>query len=473
MNPNIICTFCGQPNYSLNYNCDCRAERWTRSYRTLVHAVEPRKLEGLVRNSFQEYSFFHPRGMLQLGTLPFNDLASIDYPTVGLTPMYKLEELSRLHGGQIYVKNETHNPSGCFKDRETMMCLLNSNKRSFNNATIFSSGNAAASAAYLSEYSGHSLITFVTGDTCAEKIDFIRSHGADVIVIGDGQTSYEEGYELFSDLNADSFFSKEGYDNWSVNNPYRVEGDKTIALEIVKQFTEGEQNVQVPDYVIVPMANGSCLAGIWKGFKELRQADVISRLPQMISVGISKASPVAKAVEEHATRSPVRCDIPKSDGRDTAVGSTIVAKEGYDSINAAKAVLESGGVAIEVQKSDIKRVLVDLLEKEEECVLENNILPEPAGLTSLAAFNKLADKKSLYLSDRVVSIITGSGSKAANKLHTLLSGKPVLQQKAGHIISSKKISENNTSGRRIDVEPELEKLTGAFVSLKTQYINAQ
>lgn len=475
MNPNIICTFCHRENHSSNYLCNCKSGTWMRGYRTLTHEVQPQELQALVARSFREYSFFHPKGMLQLATLPFNNFSNSDYPTVGLTPLYKLDEFSRLYGAQIYMKNEAHNPSGCFKDRETMMCLFNSKKRSIKNATIFSSGNAAASAAYFANYSGHSIIAFVTGDTDAEKIDFIRSHGADVIVIGDRHTSYEKGYELFSALNADNFFSSQGYDNWSVCNPFRIEGDKTISLEIIKQFSAGLPTVQVPEFVIVPTANGSCLTGIWKGFKELRQSDVISRLPRMISVGVKNANPVAKAVEKNITEYPVRCNLSESDALDMGVGSTIIAEEGYDSLSAAEAVLESDGAAVEVQKSDIKRALVDFLEIEEQVALENNILPEPAALTSLAALKKLGSMISLSVSDRIVSIITGSGLKAERKLFSLLSEKSVLQQKAIHIINNKKVSENHITsprGKRIDAEPNPESLARSFAFLKGQYIHA-
>lgn len=474
MDSNIVCKLCHQPNHSLNYTCNCQKPGWANAYRTLYHKITPDEISELASDSFREYSFFNPRGMLQHKTLPVNSIAKNDYPTVGLTPLYELENLSQYYGAEIYLKDEGHNPSGCFKDRETVMCLQNSINKNITKATIFSSGNAAASAAYFTKRAGHKLITFVSGDTYPEKIDFIRRHGADVVVIGDQQTGFEDGYEIYSNLNAKNVFADQHYDNWSVNNPYRTEGDKTIALEIIKQFSTDKKGTHVPEYVIVPTANGSCLAGVWKGFKELHQAEVILRLPRMISVGIKNANPVAKAVAAEATEHPLSCDLSKTDEQDLEVGSVIVASEGYDSMEAAKAVLDSGGRAIELRRSDIQRALVEFLALEENLAIDNNILPEPAGLTSLAAIRKLKNKNSFSFSDCLVSIATGDGLKAEEMLCSLLSERPVLLQKVKHILNSKRRRENRliaAKGKKIKAEANTDSVIQSFSQLQQQYVN--
>lgn len=474
MNPNIICTFCGRQNHSLNYNCDCEKTDWSHTYRTLHHKAKTEEIEDLAPDSFQEYSFFNPLGMLQHQTLPFDKTVTYDYPTVGLTPLHELNNLSQLFGAQVYLKDEGHNPTGCFKDRETVLCLQNSKRRKLKKATIFTSGNAGASAAYFAKRSGIDLIAFVPGDTYPEKIDYIQNRGADVVVIGDDNTNFEKGYELFADLNAEHVFARQGYDNWSVCNPFRIEGDKTIALEIIKQFSMGKKGTQVPEYVIVPTANGSCLTGIWKGFRELEKAGVILKLPRMISVGIKNANPVAKAVRRQTTDCPVSCDQSKPDSEDMKIGSVITAKQGYDSMAASEAVLESGGHAIELQKSDIKQTLVDFLELEESLAIEYNILPEPAALTSIAAIKQLDKKMKLSLSDSVVSVATGHGLKAKNMIYSLISDRPVLLQKTKHILDKKEKAEKNSvtaNGKRINVEPNPEAVLQAFVQLQPRYVN--
>lgn len=475
MNSSIICKYCRKPNHSLNYNCNCQTPQWTNKYRTLDLKIRSDEVKKLASESFFEYSFLHPQGMLQHKTLPYNHNVANEYPTVGLTPLYNLDRLSQHYGAEIFLKDEGKNPSGCFKDRETMLCLLNSKHHNLLKATIFSSGNAAASAAFLANHSGHKLITFVSGDTYLEKINYIRSYGADVIVIGDSQSNFEQGYELFSTLNAQDIFTENGYDNWSVCNPYRIEADKTISLEIIKQLSVGKKRIIVPDYVIVPTANGSCLTGIWKGFKELEKAGVILRLPKMVSAGIKHANPVAKAVETEITERPVSCDLSKLESKDAQVGSVIVAEEGYDSMEASKAILESSGCALEFQRSDIQHALTQFLEIEEEKALEHSILPEPAALTSLAAINKLKRETGISSSDRVVTIATGDGLKAENMLFSLLSKSPVSHQKVIHILNNKKKRKNkirSSKGKRINTEENVEALTEAFSQLQSQFVNA-
>ncbi|MEX2336728.1 MAG: pyridoxal-phosphate dependent enzyme, partial [Fulvivirga sp.] len=279
------CLYCGRINNSVTYTCDCRSEKWFNEYRVLDIKLffTPQDKEDIFQ-SFNTYSFDHADGIAQYKALPFRDWYPRKFEPVGLTPLYYLKNLSNGLNTQIFIKNEGENPSGCFKDRETLLALLNSKRRGLCHAVIYSSGNAAASAAKFAQKLDMQLITFVAGDTYPEKTDFIRRHGSDVIVVGDEKTSFEEGFRIFAAINAEGIFAENGFDNWSVRNPYRVQGDKTTAVEMVKQLGDGPSDAKVPDWVVIPTANGSCIAGIWKGFKEMKQLGIISKLPKMVSV---------------------------------------------------------------------------------------------------------------------------------------------------------------------------------------------
>ncbi len=465
------CMYCDRSDNLPNYYCPCNGEAWPQRYRTVD--INIKNYEDSVRESFARYSFRNPAGMLQYQMLPYLNCTPDTIKTVGLTPLHKLNSFSSLKESNIYLKDEGSNPSGCFKDRETMMCILHSNHQNLDKTVIYSSGNAAASAATLIEHSSRQLITFVPGDTYPEKIGYIRNRGSDVMVIGDSQTTFEDGYRLFSTLNADKVFIENGFDNWSVRNPYRVQGDKTIALEIVKQLSKNGKT-KVPGYVVVPTANGSCLAGIWKGFKELKEIGIISALPKMVSAGIKNASPVYKAVQEGKTEKPVQCDLSKVDPDDAEVGSIILAEEGYDSIEAAKAVLESNGIAVTLHASDIQRALINFLEQQTILATKHAILPEPASLTSLAALKKL-DKQALKKgSNTFVCICTGHGLKAQNKISKLLADKPELKDSIKKIIAkrSKNISSTTArKGNKLSVEADIGSIKKSFFKLKKQLSN--
>jgi threonine synthase len=468
MNFKKVCLYCGHPVDSLSYSCSCKSDDWTQQYRSIDIDIDIESIRGSIMASFNAYSFDRPAGMLQYHGLPFQHFAPQNIEPVGLTPLHELKQLSKEYNCRTFLKNEGNNPSGCFKDRETMMCFLHSKSNSVKNAVIYSSGNAAASAAAFAENTDQQLITFVSGDTYPEKIDYICNHGSDVVIIGNKETHFETGYRLYSRMNASERFSKSGFDDWSVRNPFRVQGDKTISVEITKQLFSIDENL-TPDFVLVPTANGSCLAGIWKGFKELKEAGIINKIPRMISVGIKNANPVSKAVQERQTERPVRCDLSKVAAEDAEVGSIILAEEGYDSIQAAKAVIESNGEAVELHQSDIQKALIDFLKLEGDLAVEHEILPEPAALTSLAAIKKMKKKVDITPSDVLVSISTGHGLKAEKVINALLSGRTDLREKVHKIVLRREHHMREASekqGQKVQVESNIKAMNQAFLQLQ-------
>lgn len=464
------CLLCGKENNSLNYACTCSIKQWAKEYRMLdVRLAMTQSGRKQAIRSVMDYQFDHPDGMLQYAGLPFRQLAPPALKSVGMTGFHALQNFGEEDPGTIYIKNEGDNPSGCFKDRETLMCLLHTRSHHCSKAVIYSSGNAAASAALFAQQLGISLVTFVAGDTYDEKIKFIQNQGSDVIVIGDTDTNFEEGFRTFAELNASGLFARQGYDNWSVRNPFRVQGDKTTALELMLQL--GKQHLEVPDFAIVPSANGSGLVGLWKGFKELKHLGLIDRLPRMVAAGIRNANPVAKAVNLKEVNEPQKCGLDDLDQGDHMIGSTIIAEEGYDSMQAAKAVLESGGFAIGITKEEIASTLINFLEKEKELALRESVLPEPASLVALSAARKIQQQEISEKGQRIVSIISGHGFKAKTALYKLLKNKPQLRKIAQQLIHKKKRSMSALSlqkGRRFDVKSDIAAIRDVFNNLNLQ-----
>lgn len=472
LNYQRVCQHCGQSNSSDNYNCKCNHE-WSDRYRSLDLQINTGKYREEAIRSFTDYSFSNPDGMMQYNMLPGQEYFNGYRPTVGLTPLCRLKSFSRQYGSRIYMKNEGGNPSDCFKDRETLMCLLNSRRKGLNKAAIFSSGNAAASAALLAEQEKNfDLLTFVSGDTYPEKIDFIRDKGSDVVIMGDQETNYETGYRLFSKMNAQNLFAEMDCDNWTVQNPYRVQGDKTTALEIIKQLSAATSHLIVPNYIVVPTANGSNLTGIWKGFKELYQLDIITRLPKMISAGIENANPVNQAVQQKRINSPIQCDLSNVNPQDTSAGSTLLAEEGYDSMEAAKAVLESGGFAVPLHMNDVKTAYLNYIEGERELFHHRSFLPEPAAMLPIAALDKIKAKASLTAADTVVTVATGCAIKAAKTVNDLLAEYPDLQKKANQCTRRRKRGTKNAAnrGEKVRVEASIPALKQAIAKLQRAHV---
>lgn len=462
------CLHCGTLNEAENYSCACGAS-WTDEYRSVgLHFNLYQPDVEAIRRAFHTYQFDNKAGILQYPLLPHRQYVPDGLFAVGGTPLYHLDELGDQYERDMYIKNEGDNSSGCFKDRETLACLLNTRRKGLHKAAIYSSGNAAASAALFARQLGLQLITFVAGDTYEEKIRYIQEQGSDVIVVGNQHTSFEEGFRLYSRLNTRGVLQSQHFDDWSVRNPYRVQGDKTTAVEITRQLmAHGES--PVPDYVIVPSANGSHLVGLWRGFKELHQLGIIKTLPRMVVAGIRHANPICEAVRREEQDRPVICPLDNLRPQDAKMGSIIVAQEGYDSIEAAKAVLESGGVAVEVGAEAIQQSMLDFLTREHELALDQAVLPEPASCIALAAVKQLRDRDILQPGDISVPVITGHGVKAQATLRTLLRDKPKLIRTMEGIVQKKKpqLALGNTvqPGRRLTVPANYKAVKRAFISL--------
>ncbi len=465
------CLKCGKLVSANNYTCTCGAEPWTKEYRILdVKCQLLEKERKAAVAAFKDFDLDHQKGILQYFFTPHSEFTDCVKLKVGLTSFFELPQLGAAFDARVFIKNEGDNPSGCFKDRETLMAALHSLAEGKRQIVIYSSGNAAASAALFADRLGLKLITCVAGDTYPEKIDYIQQRGAAVIRIGTKKTSFEEGYRLFAQLNEECFFVGKGFDNWSVRNPYRVIGDKTTAIEIVKQFRSQTGHMTgVPDYVVVSTGNGSCLAGIWRGFKELLNLGVIDRTPRMVSAAIKNASPVFKAYQKKLTGRPAVCTLEGVPEEDKEIGSIILAEEGYDSMEATKALFESGGLAVEVRKSGMRRALIDLLEKDQRTAIERRLLPEPASLVTLAAIKKMRQSNILHKSSTAVALISGHGAKARQLLMKMLRLRPRLQKVMQNIIDEYELDSNfpvaSKKGQLVTVGLDLKKLRDAFTAL--------
>ena len=146
-------------------------------------------------DSLKNYDLDYQGGILQYYFTPNRRHADDVNFKIGCTPLEKLETLGDQWGTQLFAKDEGANPSGCFKDRETLMAALHSRSIGKEKAVIYSSGNAAASAALFAAQLNFKLVTCVAGDTYPEKVEYIRNLGSDVIRIGDDATNYESGYQ--------------------------------------------------------------------------------------------------------------------------------------------------------------------------------------------------------------------------------------------------------------------------------------
>lgn len=322
-----------------------------------------------------------------LPLLPVEDI----HPTLGglgVTPLERVNNISaEVDLPNLWVKREDLNPTGCFKDRESAIVISAAVEKGFRSVHVISSGNAALSTAKYAGEVGIDCTCYIPEKTSQGKKDLITKYGAKLVLI-DG--FYEDVYRTVVDMNPPS------WDVTSGQNPYRIEGGKTMAYEIFEQLRG------VPDVIVIPSGNGGCLAATWKGFVELKKIGKTIRLPQMVCVQIKGAAPIKSALER---RRPyvVLGDI------DDSIAEGIVAQESYNSPQAVQALRDSGGYVIEVDDREVIQALREVIEKE-------SIIPEPTAAATFAALHKLDTFKDAL----VVAVNTGSGKKMLGEIQELI-----------------------------------------------------
>lgn len=187
--------------------------------------------------------------------LPVSDSTPVVTMGEGGTPLIKAHALSELTGNDVWVKFEGMNPTGSFKDRGMTMAITRAKEEGAQAVVCASTGNTSASAAAYAQQAGMRCAVLVPeGKISVGKMAQAVAHGADIIQI-DG--NFDNCLEVARKLS-------ESYPVFLVNsvNPYRIQGQKTAAFEVVDVLGDA------PDYHILPVGNAGNITGYWKGYSE-------------------------------------------------------------------------------------------------------------------------------------------------------------------------------------------------------------
>ncbi|OQB22451.1 MAG: Threonine synthase [candidate division BRC1 bacterium ADurb.Bin183] len=316
--------------------------------------------------------------------LPVRDPVKIPTLRIGGSPLYDAQMLAAKIGvKRLLLKDDGINPTASLKDRASGVGAARAMAEGAKAITCASTGNAASSLAGSAASIGMPSFIFVPEKAPAAKVAQLLIFGANVFVV---EGSYEDAFHL-------SMFCAERFGFYNRNsgiNPWLVEGKKTVSLEISEKVKD-----KVPDYVFVAVGDGCTIAGVWKGFCEMRELGFIPRLPRLIGVQASGASPVMKVWQKGGNMKPV---VPKTLADSIAVGTPRNWRK------AVKAVQDSMGFYMSVNDDEILRAMK---------MLGNTcgIFAEPAGATGLAGVIKAARKGMILPDASVAAIISGNGLK--------------------------------------------------------------
>ncbi|MBE3567254.1 MAG: pyridoxal-phosphate dependent enzyme [Thermogemmatispora sp.] len=327
---------------------------------------------------------------------------------VGGTPLYPAERLRKhLNMRNLWLKDETRNPSGSHTDRGAFVAtsLALPEERKLVSA---STGDSALALSQQAAALGLSCQLFLPSRSARKLAGVLQLCGARIFAV-DG--SYDDAFDLSVEATA-----KFGWYNVNIGyNPYIVEGLKTVGLEIAEQLGH-----TVPDAILVPVADGGLISGIYRGFEDLRQLGIVRQIPRLIAVQTEGAPAFVRSLGNEALRQPEIVS-PTTQVESLAVGHP------HNGAMALRHVRQSGGFGITVSDEA-------LLKARQELAALTGIFVAPAGAASYAALLQLLEEGKIKRHEMVVLLATASGQRSGetieqreDELVTLARGSEGLQ----------------------------------------------
>ncbi|HTA52452.1 MAG TPA: threonine synthase [Candidatus Acidoferrum sp.] len=324
--------------------------------------------------------------------LPFDE--PIPFVTLfeGNTPLYHGPRSARYCAlDDLRLKHQGCNPTGSFKDTGMSAAITQAVVLGAKTAVCASTGNTSASlAAYAGRAGLQAAVLLPRGQISAGKLAQSLDYGALVCEI-DG--NFDDCMRLIQELGDDPSI----YVANSIN-PFRIEGQKTVAFELMEQCLW-----QVPDHIVVPGGNMGNSSALGKGFQELLDLGLINRLPKLSVIQAEGAAPVARLfagldIEQAeggdnlpAAMAPV--DTPRTLATAIKIGAPVSWKK------ALRAVLRSGGEVIAVTEQEIADA--------KAMIGRDGIGCEPGSATTVAGIKKLVAARKIRADENVIAVLTG------------------------------------------------------------------
>jgi threonine synthase len=304
----------------------------------------------------------------------------------GWTPFFHAKHLGRVLGlKNLFIKNDSANPTYSFKDRVVSVALSRSRELGFDTVACASTGNLAGAVSAYGAAAGLKTFVFIPADLEAGKV--LGAGVYDPVIVGiDGP--YDEVNRLCAEI-ADAF--KWAFVNVNVR-PYYAEGSKTLGFEVAEQL-----GWRAPDHCVVPVASGSLLTKIHKGLTEFQKLRLIAEHPVRFSAAQARGcGPVVAALKENSgIIKPVK---PDTIAKSLAIGNPA------DGFYAAELVRKTGGHGEWATDEEIVAG-IKLLAKTE------GLFTETAGGVTVAVLKKLAESGRIRPDETTVAFITGCGYK--------------------------------------------------------------
>jgi threonine synthase len=302
-----------------------------------------------------------------------------------MTPLIELAGF-KTGEGRVIVKDEGRLPTGSFKARGLCMAVSMAKELGVTKLALPTNGNAGAAMAAYAGRAGMKSYVFCPDDTPEINVREIAAQGAKVWRVNG----------LINDCGKIVGAGKETlgwFDCSTLKEPYRIEGKKTMGLELADQF-----NWQLPDVILYPTGGGTGLIGMWKAFQELKEIGWIQgRLPRMVAVQATGCAPIVKAFDEGQQHAELW-----KDAHTVAAGIRVPAAIGDFLI--LNAVRESEGFATAVPDDAI-------LKARDEASRREGMLMCPEGAATLAAYQQELESGRISANETCVLFNCATGLK--------------------------------------------------------------
>ena len=306
----------------------------------------------------------------------------------GDTPLRRVRSYPRLRN--VWVKDETRNPTGTFKDRGASLAVTRLSQLGVRKLVLASEGNAGCSFALYSQMSGIRCRVYLPNDANMAKVELSKKLGAKVTevegTISDAGREAAKTADRTGKYNASTFVT-----------PFRHDGKGTMALEICEQL-----GWESPDYIVYPVGGGVGLIGMWKMFKILQRLGWVRNRPRIVAVQPKGCAPVVDAYNKGRTE-VAEWRTPKTIAKGLKIpkplaGSWIL-----------RCLRESRGIALKVSDAEIRQAMLNFAKRD-------GLMVEPSSAAAFAAIPKLHTTGAIDTKDSVVVIATGSGLKTLEQI---------------------------------------------------------
>ncbi|HCU74021.1 MAG: threonine synthase [Chloroflexi bacterium] len=322
---------------------------------------------------------------------------------VGFTPLQRAHNLGdRLGLSNLYIKNDTVNPTYSFKDRVVAVAITKAREFGFNTFACASTGNLAGAVSAAGARHGMPSYVFMPADLEIGKVRGAAVYGANIVAV-DG--TYDELNRLCSEI-ADLY-------SWAFCNinirPYYAEGSKTLAFESVEQL-----GWQAPDHIVAPIASGSLYTKVGKAMRELVDVGLLEKQSTRVhGAQAAGCGPVAEAFSRgQMTYRPVRT--PSTVAKSLAIGNPA---DGFYSLKLAK---EVDGLIESVTDDEIVAAMQLLASTE-------GVFAETAAGVTIAVLVKLAERGVISRDDVTVALVTGNGLKTQEAIDNRVNDRIEIQ----------------------------------------------